>query len=259
MQNAGHVAEVLRPATYHVLTATSNYHVITFDYRGYGHSTGSPDEAGLIEDGSAVVDWALNVAGIPAERILLLGQSLGTAVASGVAERYVSQHGVEFAGIVLVAGFSDLATMLTEYRIVGIFPVLGPLRSWPLVIEWLQGLVVDPWHTDDRLASIVRNTKSRLRLTMVHARDDPDIPWTQDNKLFKAATSELIKTDSSEEFDAWKQTQTIVREEDAFVATCRAGPDIVIRQELFPVGGECPRGLCRGRIEAFNANTYARS
>ncbi|KAF4124917.1 LOW QUALITY PROTEIN: abhydrolase domain-containing protein 12 [Geosmithia morbida] len=235
-QNAGHVAEVIRPATYHSLTATSNYHIITFDYRGYGHSTGSPDEAGLVEDGSAVVEWVMNVAGIPPERILLLGQSLGTAVASAVTERYVSR-GVEFAGLVLVAGFSDLATMLAEYRIGGVFPVLAPLRSWPFLINLLQSLVVDTWRTDDRLASIVRNTKNRLRLSLVHAKNDADIPWTQDNKLFRAAVNEVVKIEGHEDFDAWKQTKTIRTSDDAFVTTWKSDPDVIVRQELFAVGG----------------------
>ncbi len=47
IQNAGHVAQGIRPASYHALTDTSNYHVLAIDYRGFGHSSGSPTEAGL--------------------------------------------------------------------------------------------------------------------------------------------------------------------------------------------------------------------
>ena len=234
-QNAGHVAQAVRPDNYHALTDTSSYHVVAIDYRGFGHSTGVPSEAGLIEDSSALVEWAINVAGIPPERIVLLGQSLGTAVVAGVAERYADQ-GVEFAGIVLVAGFSDLATMLNEYRIGGMLPVLAPLRLWPSLQKFTHRFVVDKWHSADRLASIVRATKSRLRLNLIHAKDDLDIPWTEDNKLFKAAANELLKF-SDEEFDDWKQTQTNRKSDDAFVITWRAEPNIIVRQELFPYGG----------------------
>jgi abhydrolase domain-containing protein 12 len=210
--------------------------VVAIDYRGFGHSSGVPDERGLIEDASALVDWATNVAGISPSRIVLLGQSLGTGVVSGVAERYALQ-GVEFAGIILVSGFSDLATMLSEYRIGGIFPVLAPLRVWPSMLRLFRTLVVDKWHSANRLANTVRHTKTRARISLVHAKDDPDIPWTEDNKLFKAAANETVGTLSDEEFDAWKEQRTVRKGDDAFVATWKAEPNIIVRQELFPFGG----------------------
>lgn len=105
---------------------------MAIDYRGFGHSTGVPSEDGLIQDASAVVEWALQVAGIPPSRIILLGHSLGTAVVSGVAERYAIK-GVEFTGIVLVAGLSDLVSIMTQYRVGGLVPVLGPFAAWPAV------------------------------------------------------------------------------------------------------------------------------
>lgn len=88
--------------------STSNIHILAIDYRGFGLSTGFPTEDGLITDGVAAVDWALIVAQIPASRIVILGQSLGTAVTAGVVERF-AQRGVDFAGVVLVAGKSCLA------------------------------------------------------------------------------------------------------------------------------------------------------
>jgi fermentation-respiration switch protein FrsA (DUF1100 family) len=46
-------------------------------YRGYGGSTGSPTEAGLIADAEAA--YAFAAARYPAERIVLWGESLGSA------------------------------------------------------------------------------------------------------------------------------------------------------------------------------------
>lgn len=179
----------------------------------------------------------MNVAGIPAERIVLLGQSLGTAVVSGVAERYAVQ-GVEFAGIILVSGFSDLTTMLSEYRIAGIFPVLAPFRAWPALLKLFHYFIVDKWQSDNRLASIVRHTKKRLRLSLIHSRNDPDIPWTEDNKLFRAAVMEKVDITDDEAFEAWKDERTIKKGERAFVTTWNAEPNIHVRQELFPYGGK---------------------
>lgn len=54
------------------------------DYRGYGLSQGRPSEAGLFRDGLAIYDEARR-RGFRPERIVLLGESLGCAVAVEVA------------------------------------------------------------------------------------------------------------------------------------------------------------------------------
>lgn len=56
--------------------------VFLFDYRGYGTSEGSPDEAGVMEqDGLAAVRYVVEATGVPPEDILWLGLSLGASVA----------------------------------------------------------------------------------------------------------------------------------------------------------------------------------
>jgi uncharacterized protein len=54
------------------------------DYRGYGLSNGKPSEAGLYRDGLAIFD-AARERGFPPDRIVLLGESIGCAVAVQVA------------------------------------------------------------------------------------------------------------------------------------------------------------------------------
>lgn len=245
-QNAGHVGQTFRPDSYRTLTDTSSFHLVAVDYRGFGHSTGVPGEKGLIEDAATLVNWAVQVAEVPPSRIVLLGQSLGTAVVSGVAERFALQ-GVEFAGLVLVAGFSDLATMLTEYRIGGVIPVLAPFRAWPYLLRKIRGVVVDKWHSANRLATVVRHCKARLRISLVHAKNDGDIPWTEDNKLFRAAVAETLGVVDDEEFEAWKQQRTVWKGDDAFMATWHAEPNIIVRQELFPYGGRMAEPEVAGR------------
>jgi abhydrolase domain-containing protein 12 len=105
--NAGDIVQGWRTETYRALYAanTSNIHILAIDYRGFGLSTGYPTELGLIIDGIAAVNWALEVAKVPADRIVIVGQSLGTGVAAGVVEHFAKEH-VDFAGVVLVAGFT---------------------------------------------------------------------------------------------------------------------------------------------------------
>ncbi|KAK8103474.1 uncharacterized protein PG998_010507 [Apiospora kogelbergensis] len=236
--NAGHVAQAIRPDSYHALTDNSNNHVLAIDYRGFGKSTGIPSESGLINDGAAAVDWAMKVAKVPASQIVILGQSLGTAVTSGVAEHFAMQ-GVEFAGVIMVASFSNLPTLLSRYSAAGFIPVLSPVRAIPPLMRFFQGFVVDKWQSDARLATLVGLTRTRLRLTLIHAKNDVEIPCNEDDALFRAAAGSVIGTDLDEEdFAKWKEERTVLRDDGTFVATVKSSqPDIVIREELVPYGG----------------------
>jgi abhydrolase domain-containing protein 12 len=104
----GTVGSGYRASNYRALFAgqPEKIHVLTFDYRGYGRSNGTPSEQDIILDAIAVVDWATNIAGILPSRILIFGQSLGTAVSSAVSEYFTIQSPpVAFAGTILVAPF----------------------------------------------------------------------------------------------------------------------------------------------------------
>jgi pimeloyl-ACP methyl ester carboxylesterase len=229
---------MFRADSYHSLTDTSSYHVIAIDYRGFGHSTGVPTEEGLIQDAETLVNWAMQVAGVPSNRIVLFGHSLGTAVTSGVAER-LTRKGLDFAGLVLVAGFSDLSNLLTGYRICGLFPIIGPLAAWPSAVKFLQSYVVDKWHSTDRLASIVRHSKKRLRLELIHAHSDWDIPWQHEEILFQAAANATTNGLNQTEFDQFKAKHTQLNPGgDGFSAIVKARPDTIIRQELILHGGK---------------------
>ena len=166
-------------------------HVLTVDYRGFGYSTGSPDEMGLIVDGVATVRWALDVAHIPADRVVLVGQSLGTAVATAVAEHFVVNEDVEFKGLVLVAGFSDLPTLMTTYAIGGVIPILSPLRPYPFLQQIFVRYIQETWFTARRLANLVRKSKN-FALRIIHSQNDFEIVWTHSNTLFTVAANATI-------------------------------------------------------------------
>lgn len=207
--NAGHVAQGWRPDTYRSLTAQPNTHVLTIDYRGFGKSTGSPTEAGLITDGVALVNWVLHVAKIRPERIVILGQSLGTAVAAAVALEFANPghvkeeegdrkkpllqsgisdvtHPATFAGIIIVAPFYDLPSLLLTYRIGGFLPLLLPLRPFPSLARMLTSRVADTWPTAERLAAHYASSNNNVgarstlgSLQVMHAVDDGDISFLQ--------------------------------------------------------------------------------
>lgn len=55
---------------------------LLLDYRGFGGSEGRPDEAGLLIDARAGADALQRRSGMPTERIVYFGESLGSAVAA---------------------------------------------------------------------------------------------------------------------------------------------------------------------------------
>ena len=54
--------------------------VLLLDYRGYGGNPGSPSERGLARDVRAAYRFLVDEAGVPSDRLLYYGESLGAAV-----------------------------------------------------------------------------------------------------------------------------------------------------------------------------------
>ncbi len=62
-----------------------NATVFAFDYRGYGRSEGKPHEQGVLDDGQAAHQWLAKRVGIRRDEVVLIGRSLGGAVAVDLA------------------------------------------------------------------------------------------------------------------------------------------------------------------------------
>lgn len=179
----------------------------------------------------------MNVAGVPSDRIVVMGHSLGTAVTSGVVEHFATR-GIDFAGVVLIAGFSNVPTLLSSYSGAGFIPVLSPLRPIPPLLRLFQSFIIDKWESANRLAGIVRLTHGRLRLTLIHAKNDLEIPSHESDTLFKSAANATIdRVLDDKEFLLWKQQKTTQYDDGTFISIVKAEPDITIRQELVPYGG----------------------
>jgi abhydrolase domain-containing protein 12 len=147
--NGGTRAIPFRVANYASYTTRLGANVLALDYRGYADSEGTPTENGLLRDARAAWQWVIDQGATP-EDIVLVGQSLGTAVAANLAQDLAakSEHfNVHLAGqdtrkkpfgldtksrgLVLVAPFSSLATLLETYNLGGWIPLLKPLQSIP--------------------------------------------------------------------------------------------------------------------------------
>jgi fermentation-respiration switch protein FrsA (DUF1100 family) len=96
------------------LLASDGYGLLLPEYRGYGGNPGSPSETGLYRDGEAALQWLADQH-ISLERTVLIGNSLGSGVATDLAAR----HAV--AGLVLISGFTSMADVAALHM--RLFPV----------------------------------------------------------------------------------------------------------------------------------------
>ncbi|PLB38720.1 alpha/beta hydrolase [Aspergillus candidus] len=222
--NAAHIGSAQRPEIYRQLlglsTPANPVHVFAMDYRGFGISTGSPTEEGLITDGVSLVNFL--TAGplkIPPSRIVIVGQSLGTAVSAAVAERFAFgspdptaiQPAIKdpepFAGIVLMASFSNVPSLIDSYSLKGISPpMLSPLMGYPRIQNWTKSHILDRWDTAARVARLTgagptaeedsssAYAQKGLDLVVVHAWNDNEIPWYEGHRVWLAATGEKQKS-----------------------------------------------------------------
>lgn len=208
-QNAGHLGQGWRPSTYRSMTGITHTHLLTCDYRGFGYSSLNtaphiPTEPGLITDAISLISYILTSLQHPASRTVLLGQSLGTAVTAASALYFTDPSSSllpsditpptpapktpeSFAGIVLVAPFPNLPELLKTYKIKGIIPILSPLGPYPRIANYLSTKILDHWPTLPRLQallSISSISKTPIHISILHARNDQDIPFRLSELLY---------------------------------------------------------------------------
>ena len=140
------------------LFASSGYGLLAVSYRGYGGSTGAPTQEGLLLDAEAAYAEARR-RGFEGRRLVIIGESLGTGVATMIAARHAA------AALVLDSPYlsaQDVAE--TRYPV---FPV-----GWVMRDTFRSDLAIGDVH---------------MPTLMLHGAKDLIIPIDSARRLFELA------------------------------------------------------------------------
>jgi fermentation-respiration switch protein FrsA (DUF1100 family) len=154
--NGGNISYLGGPIRqYHDL----GFSTLVFDYRGYGESEGTPDEEGTYRDAQAAWDYLVKERSIPPSRIIVIGRSLGGAVAARLARKQTP------AALVLESSFTSVPDIAAD--VYWYFPVrlLSRFR----------------YETSDHVRD------ARCPVLVVHSPDDEIIPYHHGRTLFDRA------------------------------------------------------------------------
>ena len=135
--------------------------VLLVDYRGYGGNPGTSSESGFAADGRAARAYLLDRSDVDASRLVYFGESLGAAVAVGLAVEHPS------AALILRSPFTSMADVGQHH-----YPFL-PVR---LLLR-------------DTFPSIDRINRIRSPLLVIAGERDRIVPIQQSRRLYEAASA----------------------------------------------------------------------
>jgi fermentation-respiration switch protein FrsA (DUF1100 family) len=157
--NAGNIAH--RAELLSSLRDEVGVSALIFDYRGYGRSEGSPSEAGVLADARAARTWLAQRAGVPEDEVVVMGESLGGAVAVDLA----ASGGAR--ALILENTFDRLSDVAAYH-----FPWL-PVR----------------WLLRTQLNSAEKIPAYRGPVLALHGDCDTIVPYERGRRLFEAANA----------------------------------------------------------------------
>ncbi|PYI20587.1 catalytic protein [Aspergillus japonicus CBS 114.51] len=163
--NAGNIGHRIPIAK--ILQEILGCNVLMLEYRGYGLSTGTPDEAGLKVDAQTGLDYLRQRAETKDSQIVVYGQSLGGAVAIDLVAK--NQDKGAIAGLILENTFLSIRKLIPT-----VFP---PAR-------YLARLCHQYWTSEDVLPKI-----TKVPILFLSGLKDEIVPPSNMTQLFAVCKS----------------------------------------------------------------------
>jgi len=157
--NAGNIGYRLPIAK---MFSEMGYSVLMLEYRGYGFSTGSPDEQGLMIDAQTGLDYLRERVETADNNIVIYGQSLGGAVSIQLVAK--NQHDGAITGLILENTFTSMRKLIPScvpLLIDGMAPdgyikstLTSNLDSIIPPARYIAGLCHQTWHSESFIPTI---------------------------------------------------------------------------------------------------------
>jgi abhydrolase domain-containing protein 17 len=130
----------------------SGYSVLSYDYEGYGLSSGMATENNTYRDVLAAYNYATTQLKVRPDNIISMGHSLGAALATYLADKKPT------AGLILMSPFTSIFRTRLRYNILwwdmyDSLPRIKRIHVPLLMIHGEQDGVIAPWHSKALYAS----------------------------------------------------------------------------------------------------------
>ena len=135
-----------------------NINFLIIAWRGFSGNKGKPSEKGLYEDGKSAIDWLIKK-GLNEKDIILYGESLGTGIATHLAQNK------DFAGVVLETPFTSMVDVAKTF-----YPYI-PIN---LLLK-------------DKFENYKKITYINSPILIMHGELDQIVPFSMGKKIYKMA------------------------------------------------------------------------
>lgn len=147
------------------------YEVFALDYRGFGKSSGEPDEKGLYKDLDSFISYLNTQYKVPDDKIVLWGHSLGSAIVIDEASRR------KFKGVITEGAFTSVKDM-KDYRI-------EHKRNGNFIHLFMRDYIFNHMPITQKFSSKDKIAKIKSPMLIIHAKNDEMIPFEMGQKLSK--------------------------------------------------------------------------
>lgn len=169
------------------LFQSEGYHIIAFDYRGFGDSTGWPSEKGLVNDSLCILNWVRGSMS-PNSIITYWGHSLGSSVATLAARKATDSckadsstcDGYKIDNLILEGAFTNIRQGAEDSSPARVFLMMYPKFIFQQIID--RALTIK----QISFSSVTDILGVNCPIMLLHAEDDPIISCKHGDELFEA-------------------------------------------------------------------------